>query len=296
MQTNDIEDRQILSGVTLTVLDHGFVRVVDKMGDDAAVVQAARLSPGSGVKGAREDHELVNMLMRTRQAMPFDQCTIKLHISAPLMLMEYWQTRPCGIISDCDYSDGARLLQMYEPDPERIVAGIPDAAEAMVVQQAYSNLLGSVQSVTQQAMQYGAKSGVAPDINRINMTLGVYQQFYWTVTANQLMTWLQISLALTDNDEVIAYSQVIARILQAWMPVTYGAYMEYVYHAATFSLKEQEVMSPIAYGLYHAIMKDGAAPPATFTDIEWRAFLKKLESIGELVNENHIAERATTGG
>jgi len=292
---SELDDRHVMSGEALRVLDHGFVRVVDTMGDDNAVVQAARVSYGKGAKTAREDAELINYLLRHKHTTPFEMCEIKLHIKLPIFIARQWIRHRTANVNEysCRYSQVPE--QIYMPEFERIQVqsttnkqGSGDAADTITAQQ-WGNTTTTVQNVSAQALQYGEKHGVAKELNRINMTVAHYTEWYWKIDAHNLMNFLRLRLDSHAQYEIRAYAAVIARIFQAWLPVTYAAFMEYVFHSMAFSLKEQEVLAPIAHGLFEAIKRDGGAAPATFTAGEWKEFLKKLEELGGLTLENSVA-------
>lgn len=292
---NDTDDRQILSGAALTVLDHGFVRVVDTMGNDEAIVQAARVSYGKGTKTAREDNELINYLMRHYHTSPFEMCQIKLHCKMPIFIARQWIRHRTAAVNEysCRYSSVPD--EVYMPEPERIKVQSTDNKQGsgdevdIAAAEKFINTTQSVQNISAQALQFGEKKGVARELNRINMTVAHYTDWYWCINLHNLLHFLRLRLDEHAQEEMRAYAQVIARIVQAWVPITYAAFMEYRFYSESFSLKEQEVMAPIASGLLAAIKRDGAEAPATFSQGEWKEFLRKLESIGGLANESSAA-------
>ena len=290
-----IEDRDILAGTRLQVLDHGFVRVVDKMGDDSAIVQAARVSYGKGTKTAREDAELINYLMRHQHTSPFEMCVLKLHCKMPIFVARQWIRHRTASVNEysCRYSEVPE--HVYMPEQERIKLqsssnkqGSGDAAE-LVAQQQFGNICQTVQNVVAQAIQFGEQQGIAREVNRINMTVSHYTEWYWCMNLHNLLHFLRLRLDPHAQEEMRAYAQVIARIVQAWVPVTYAAFMEYGFYKASFSLKEQEVLAPIATGLLHALQKEGATCPPEFSKGEWAEFLRKLEDIGGINDESSAA-------
>jgi thymidylate synthase (FAD) len=291
---NELDDKFVLSGAPIQVLDHGHVRVVDKMGDDAAIVQAARVSYGKGTKTAREDAELINYLLRHQHTTPFEMCVLKLHCKMPIFVARQWVRHRTASINEysCRYS--AAPDHIYMPESERIKLqslsnkqGSGDATD-MGDAELFLNTTASVQNVSVQALQFAESKGVARELGRINMTVAHYTEWYWCINLHNLLNFLRLRLDPHAQEEMREYAQVILRIVQAWCPATYDAFMQYVYHRESFSLKEQGVLAPITSALLAAIKKDGGEPPPelNFSKGEWQEFLKKLEGIGSLYEDS----------
>lgn len=284
----ELDDRQLLSGAQIPVLDHGFVRVVDTMGDDSAIVQAARVSYGKGTKSAREDADLIAYLMRHRHSTPFEMCQIKLHMKMPIFVARQFVRHRTASINEysCRYSEVKD--EMYRPEPERVQfqstankqgsGAIADDS----IRQVFDNLCSSVANVTTQAIKYGEQHGIAREINRINMTVAHYTEWYWCIDLRNLLHFVGLRMDEHAQHEIRVYAEVIARILQAWVPATMDAFMKYQFYAETFSLKEQELLAPVMAGLLASITNEGVECPADFSKGEWAEFKKKLQNIAEV--------------
>ncbi len=272
----ELDARAILAGQPMAVLDQGFVRVVDLMGNDVSIVQADRVSPGRGIAGAAEDADLINSLMHEGDTSPFEMCEIKLHIKLPIFVAR--QLTRHRIASVCERLDLPAAV--YTPEAESITAD-------MQVQQVFSNLCGSVQSVSSQALDYGERHDIAREANCINMTVAHYVELYWKIDLNSLFNFLLHHLDERAPQEIREYAQVIARIVEAWVPMAFDAFVQYRLHAVTFSLREQMVLAPMLEQLRQVIATDGGDKPEAFSAGEWFEFMKKLSGIGELTDENN---------
>jgi thymidylate synthase (FAD) len=237
----------------LPVLDHGFVRVIDYMGDDAAVVQAARVSYGRGTRRVSDDQGLINYLMRHRHTTPFEMCEIKYHIKLPIFVARQWIRHRTANVNE--YSARYSILdnEFYIPAPANLavqatanrqgrgdVLDGPEArrvldllrADAERAYAGYSELLNedaSGQTIDPQ------RPSLARELARINLTLGFYTQWYWKTDLHNLMHFLSLRADNHAQYEIRAYAEVMADTLKRWVPMTYAAFLEYRMNAATIS-------------------------------------------------------------
>ena len=228
------------------VLDHGFVRVVDYMGDDSAVVQAARVSYGRGTKRQTEDEGLIRYLMRHRHSTPFEMCEIKLHIKLPIFIARQWIRHRTANVNE--YSARYSILdrEYYLPLPENL------AAQSSLNRQGRDQVLSAEQGAqvldllkrdAEQCYETYAyllneeaggdnphdpdRDSLARELARMNLTLNYYTQWYWKIDLNNLMHFLSLRADAHAQWEIQAYSHVILDILAKWTPLTYQAFMEY---------------------------------------------------------------------
>ncbi|MBV1837578.1 FAD-dependent thymidylate synthase [Acetobacter estunensis] len=227
------------------VLDHGFVRVIDYMGDDAAIVQAARVSYGRGTRKVSEDAGLIRYLMRHRHSTPFEMCEIKFHIKLPIFIARQWIRHRTANVNE--YSARYSILdrEFYIPSPEHMAAqstsnrqgrgDVLDAetsarvmdllrADAIRCYDTYENLLDTDNG-----------PGLARELARMNLTLNTYTQWYWKVDLHNLMHFLSLRIDPHAQYEIRAYAEIMLDILRAWVPVTAQAFTEYRVGAVTFS-------------------------------------------------------------
>ena len=237
----------------MPVLDHGFVRVIDYMGDDAAVVQAARVSYGRGTKRVLEDVGLIRYLMRHRHSTPFEMCEIKFHVKLPIFIARQWIRHRTASVNE--YSARYSILdrEFYLPAPEHLAAqssgnrqgrgevleGAEAAAvldllrgDAMRTYDHYAAMLN--EGVDGVAVDPGRK-GLARELARMNLTLNTYTQWYWKTDLLNLLHFLSLRADAHAQYEIRAYAEAMLEMVKAWVPLTHAAFADYRLGAVTFS-------------------------------------------------------------
>ena len=244
-----------------SVLDeHGFVRVIDYMGDDAAVVQAARVSYGRGTKRVSEDQGLINYLLRHRHTTPFEMCEIKFHVKLPIFVARQWIRHRTANVNE--YSARYSVLdnEFYVPSPEHLAeqattnrqgrGEVLDRREADRVlkvlradaellredaERAYTGYVELLNEDTSGAPIDPARPGLARELARMNLSLNFYTQLYWKIDLHNLMHFLSLRADPHAQYEIRVYAEVILDISKRWVPMTYAAFLEYRMNAATIS-------------------------------------------------------------
>ena len=239
----------------LPVLDHGFVRVIDYMGDDAAIVQAARVSYGKGTKKVNEDKGLINYLMRHWHTTPFEMCEIKFHIKLPIFVARLWIRHRTANVNE--YSARYSILdkEFYLPKLEHL------AAQSTINHQGRGDVLEGKQAehvlelLKRDAMQTydtyeyllnangdESRPGLARELARMNLPVNYYTQWYWKIDLHNLMHFLRLRADSHAQYEIQAYADVMIEVLKRWVPFAYDAFMDYRVGAATFSSKMLSVL------------------------------------------------------
>ncbi|MDA1132906.1 MAG: FAD-dependent thymidylate synthase [Proteobacteria bacterium] len=224
----------------LPVLDHGFVRVIDYMGDDGAVVQAARVSYGRGTRKVREDSGLINYLMRHRHSTPFEMCEIKYHVKLPIFVARQWIRHRTANVNE--YSARYSILdnEFYLPAPEHLAAqsasnrqGRGDVLapeqgarvlellrdDALRNYAHYEELLGGEDDAD--------PPGLARELARMNLSLNFYTQWYWKIDLHNLLHFLSLRADDHAQYEIRAYAEVMLDTLRRWVPLTADAFARY---------------------------------------------------------------------
>src|SRR5712672_1501461 len=237
----------------LPVLDHGFVRVVDYMGDDAAVVQAARVSYGRGTKKVSEDRGLINYLMRHRHTTPFEMCEIKYHVKLPIFVARQWIRHRTANVNE--YSARYSILdnEFYIPAPEHLAAqavtnrqGRGDVLEGESArrvldllredaERAYAGYAAMLNEDEAGAPVDPNWPGLARELARMNLSLNFYTQWYWKTDLHNLMHFLSLRADPHAQYEIRAYAEAMLDTLALWVPLTYAAFLEYRMNAAVIS-------------------------------------------------------------
>ena len=237
----------------LPVLDHGFVRVVDYMGDDAAIVQAARVSFGRGTKRVSEDQGLINYLMRHRHTTPFEMCEIKYHVKLPIFVARQWIRHRTANVNE--YSARYSILdnEFYLPAVEHLAAQtttngqgrseVLSASEAQHVlnllrddaERAYRGYAELLNQDVSGAPIDPTRLGLARELARMNLTLGFYTQWYWKTDLHNLLHFLSLRADPHAQYEIRAYAEAMLDTVKRWVPMTHAAFLEYRMNAATIS-------------------------------------------------------------
>ena len=236
------------------VLDHGFVRVVDYMGDDAAIVQAARVSYGSGTKSVRSDAGLIRYLMRHRHTTPFEMCELKLHVKLPIFVARQWIRHRTANVNE--YSARYSILdrEFYLPAAEAVATqsaanrqgrgdSLPAAAadgvrrrmddQARAAFDLYDHLLGT---------DDGEAAAVARELGRAVLPLSTYTQWYWKVDLHNLLHFVALRADAHAQAEIRAYAEVILELVRRWVPVTAEAFRDYRLEGASLSRGQLEAI------------------------------------------------------
>src|SRR6201997_3935714 len=229
----------------LNVLDHGFVRVIDYMGDDAAIVQAARVSYGRGTRRVSEDAGLIRYLMRHRHSTPFEMCEIKYHVKLPIFVARQWIRHRTANVNE--YSARYSILdnEFYLPAAEHLAAqattnrqgrgAVLEGAAAQRVldllrqdaERAYAGYAELLNEDAAGAPLDPARPGLARELARMNLSLGFYTQWYWKTDLHNLMHFLSLRADPHAQYEIRAYAEAMLETLKRWVPMTYAAFLEY---------------------------------------------------------------------
>lgn len=248
------------------VLDHGFVRAIDYMGDDAAVVQAARVSYGRGTRKVSEDAGLIRYLMRHRHTTPFEMCEIKFHVKLPIFVARQWIRHRTANVNE--YSARYSILdrEFYIPAPEQLAAQSSvnrQGRGAVLEGQEAADVLDILRGdATRTYDHYAAmlnededgqpldpsRQGLARELARMNLTLNTYTQWYWKTDLHNLLHFLSLRADPHAQYEIRAYAEAMLEMLRAWVPITCAAFEDYRMGAVTFSATMLAVLKRMLAG------------------------------------------------
>jgi len=250
----------------LPALDHGFVRVVDYMGDDGAVVQAARVSYGRGTRRVSEDQGLINYLMRHRHTTPFEMCEIKYHVKLPIFVARQWIRHRTANVNE--YSARYSILdkEFYLPAPEHLavqsqanrqgrgaVLGAEAAARVLALlrqdaEQCYAHYVEMLNEDEDGNAIDPARDGLARELARMNLPLNVYTQWYWKIDLHNLLHFLSLRADPHAQYEIRAYAEAMLATVERWVPMTYAAFADYRLGGAQLSAKGLAVVRRMLAG------------------------------------------------
>jgi thymidylate synthase (FAD) len=250
----------------MPVLDHGFVRVIDYMGDDSAIVQAARVSYGRGTRRVSEDAGLIRYLMRHWHSTPFEMCEIKYHVKLPIFVARQWIRHRTANVNE--YSARYSILdrEFYLPAPEHLAAqsaanrqgrgavlGGDEAARVLDLlrqdaTRCYDHYAEMLNEDDAGGQRDPARQGLARELARMNLTLNTYTQWYWKIDLYNLLHFLALRADPHAQYEIRAYAEVMMRSVEAWVPLAYAAFRDYRLGAATLSAQMLDVVQRMIAG------------------------------------------------
>jgi thymidylate synthase (FAD) len=229
----------------IPVLDHGFVRVIDYMGDDAAICQAARVSYGKGTKSVQNDEGLIRYLMRHWHSTPFEMCEVKLHVKLPVFVARQWIRHRTANVNE--YSARYSILdrEFYIPAPEHL------AAQSVVNNQGRGEQLTGEEAARvleflkadsaraydhyEEMIGQEGQQGLARELARMNLPANIYTQWYWKVDLHNLFHFLRLRADAHAQYEIRVYADAICDVVADWVPAAYKAFADYRMGGATLS-------------------------------------------------------------
>ena len=258
------------------VLDHGFVRVIDYMGDDAAICQAARVSYGKGTKSVQSDEGLIRYLMRHWHSTPFEMCEIKLHVKLPVFVARQWIRHRTANVNE--YSARYSILdrEFYIPEPDAL------AAQSVVNNQGRGRLLEGAEAVRvldilksdsnraydnyEAMISDEGQDGLARELARMNLPANIYTQWYWKVDLHNLFHFLRLRADPHAQYEIRVYADAICEMVRDWVPAAYGAFEDYRLGGAVLSAKGLDCMRRMLAG------EPVTQETSSMSKGEWREF------------------------
>jgi thymidylate synthase (FAD) len=247
-------------GEAIPVLDHGFVRAIDYMGDDAAVVQAARVSYGRGTRKVSEDSGLIRYLMRHRHSTPFEMCEIKFHIKLPIFVARQWIRHRTASVNEISARYSILDREFYLPAPEHLAAqsaanrqgrgealDAERAAEVLDLLRAdatrnYDHYALMLNEDADGAPLDPGRPGLARELARMNLTLNTYTQWYWKSDLHNLLGFLALRADPHAQYEIRAYAEPMMALTEAWVPLSFAAFRDYRLGAVTLSAQMLRVV------------------------------------------------------
>lgn len=240
------------------VLDHGFVRVIDYMGDDAAICQAARVSYGKGTKSVQNDEGLIRYLMRHWHSTPFEMCEVKLHVKLPVFVARQWIRHRTANVNE--YSARYSILdrEFYIPDAEHLAAqsviNNQGRGEALTGEEAERVLrylkddAGRAYDHYEEMISDEGQQGLARELARMNLPANIYTQWYWKVDLHNLFHFLRLRADAHAQYEIRVYAEAMCKIVADWVPAAYGAFEDYRLGGATLSGKALDCLRRMLAG------------------------------------------------
>jgi len=272
----------------IPVLDQGFIRVIDYMGDDGAVVQAARVSYGRGTKKISEDRSLIRYLMRHHHTTPFEMCEIKFHVKLPVFVARQWIRHRTASVNE--YSARYSILnrEFYIPAPQQL------STQSQENRQGRGNVLQGDEAVRvldilreDSARNYAdyqemlneddegniidpKRNGLARELARMNLPLNIYTEWYWKCDLHNLLHFLSLRADSHAQHEIRVYADAMMEALRAWVPITAEAFEDYRLGGVHLSRAGLEAVKRMIAGEKVSARNSGIAPR------EWRELMVSL--------------------
>ena len=245
----------------ILVLDHGFIRVVDYMGDDSSIVQAARVSYGRGTKKSLQDKGLINYLMRHRHTTPFEMCEIKFHIKLPIFIARQWIRHRTASVNE--YSARYSILsnEFYVPEKVNLSPQSKSNKQGRSDDTLPENDANKVLSIIKEDSERCHKHyvemmnedeegkvinedsvGITRELARMNLTLNHYTEWYWKINLHNLLHFLALRADPHAQYEIRVYAQAMLDVVKSWVPYAYEAFAEHRMNGSNVSRKGMEVI------------------------------------------------------
>jgi len=280
----------------IPVLDHGFIRVIDYMGDDSSIVQSARVSYGKGTKKVSTDEGLIRYLMRHWHSTPFEMCEIKYHVKLPIFIARQWIRHRTANVNE--YSARYSILdkEFYIPAKEQL------SAQATNNRQGRGNLITGEQAdevlkiLKDDAVRTydnyekmlnerfdgtiidEKKSGLARELARMNLTLNSYTQWYWKTDLLNLMNFLFLRADSHAQYEIRVYAEKMLDTVKKWVPITHAAFLDYRVGAAHLSSKGLKIVKSMINGNKVSFEDSGLSKR------EWNELMEVIDKKNLIVN------------
>ncbi len=256
------------------VLNHGFVRLIDYMGDDDAIVQAARVSYGKGTKKTSEDRGLIRFLMRHRHTTPFEMCEVKFHCKMPIFVARQWVRHRTANINEYSARYSEMSEEFFLPEPGTVTgqdskhrqargAELPPEAQGEFVARSEANAARAWETY-----QASLGAGVARELARTDLPLSNYTEWYWKIDLHNLLHFLSLRLHSHAQYEIRVYAEAMAKIVRVWVPHVWEAFEDYRLNGMFLSAGEIQLLTKL-------VMVDGDAPLMHYADGEPHGLSKR---------------------
>lgn len=263
----------------IPVLDHGFIRVIDYMGNDSSIVQAARVSYGAGTKRVQEDRGLINYLMRHGHTTPFEMCEIKLHVKLPIFVMRHWVRHRTANVNEYSARYSVLSNEFYIPELDQVArqseTNKQGKSDIAMDTEKGKEVVDTLADFSKEA--YGKYSHMLNELRltrelaRTILPVSVYTEMYWKIDLHNLLHFLKLRADSHAQYEIRCYANKILDIVKAWVPFTYDAFMNYRKNAVSVSKKYIELNKRMLKG--EKITQENSG----LSKGEWQEFLTAFD-------------------
>lgn len=253
-----VPEAEALLDQEISVLDKGFVRLVDYMGGDQRIVQSARVSYGSGTKSFRQDRALIHYLLRNEHTSPFEQVVLTFHCKMPIFVARQWVRHRTARLNEISGRYSVMKDEFYVPEPSQMKAQSTDNkqarseesiadADALIAEMQedqahlYKNYLGMIDK------------GLAREVARTNLPLSLYTEWYWQIDLHNLFHFIRLRLDPHAQYEIRVYAEALAQCAKAVAPMAFEAFEEHIQGSVRFSKVELAGLARMLEGKEHGL-------------------------------------------
>ncbi len=273
----------------IPVLDHGFVRLVDYMGDDQAIVQAARVSYGIGTKQVNQDAGLINYLLRHKHTTPFEMCEIKFHLKMPIFVARQWIRHRTANVNEYSARYSVMDNEFYIPSAETLAAqstkNHQGRGEESLSPEETARVIEILKSDSQTCYKHyeelmntdsdgnvldSNRKGIARELARMNLPINIYTQWYWKIDLHNLLHFLHLRADSHAQYEIRVFAQSMMDVVKRWVPIAYAAFIDHRVNSVSISGKGMEVLNNMLQG------KSVTQEASGMSKREWVELMEKL--------------------
>jgi len=280
------EEADKLIGKEIKVLDKGFVRLIDYMGTDGAIVQAARVSYGKGTTKKSRDRELIRYLLGHWHTSPFEMVEFKFHVKLPIFVARQWIRHRTANVNEYSGRYSVMKEEFYRPEPDQLRFQSEVNKQARSDEQMPADLkedfLAHSDGLQKQAYRKYNRfidAGLARELARINLPLSLYTEWYWKIDLHNLLHFLRLRMDSHAQWEIRQYANVMGEIVKTACPITWEAFEDYRINAQTFSAIELKILQEALSGF---VPDKKSLVAAGLSTLEAGEFLEKLAKIKAL--------------
>jgi thymidylate synthase (FAD) len=242
------------------VLNHGFVRLVDYMGGDQRIVQAARVSYGEGTKSYRQDKGLISYLLRNEHTSPFEQVVLTFHLKMPIFVARQWIRHRTARLNEISGRYSIMKDEFYVPAPEDVAAQSEDNKQGRLNEALPAGEAESVRRTLEEGQarayrEYAGliESGIARELARVNLPLSLYTEWYWQMDLHNLFHFLRLRLDPHAQREIRLYAETVMELTEKVAPIACEAFRSHVRGSVRFSAEELEALRRMTRGEDHGL-------------------------------------------
>ena len=266
LERKQVKTLNEMLGKPFKVLDDGFIRIIEYMGSDASIAQAARVSYGKGTTKVHEDRGLIRYLMRHRHTSPFEMCEIMFHVRIPMDSWRQWIRHRTANVNEYStrYSIAIDACQATKPDEWRLQSQKNrQGSDALLDRKSGEDLSQKEAEIQQKAREiYNERieKGIAREQARKDLPLSTYTEAYWKIDLHNLLHFLELRMKENTQFEIRSYAKTIGyEIVSKWCPIAWEAFLDYWYNAVTFSANELAILKEMALGSKEKVLKLASA-------------------------------------